>query len=68
MYYAAAVEDQLCSGCKLCAMGCPDPNVIAYCEERNTVTVDQKRCKGCGICITLCTKEALSVEQVSLNA
>lgn len=50
------------------AMGCPDPNVIAYCEDSETATVDQKRCKWCGICITLCTKDAMSVKQVNLNA
>jgi Pyruvate/2-oxoacid:ferredoxin oxidoreductase delta subunit len=68
MYYAAEVEAQLCTGCALCAMGCPDPNVIAYCKDSETVTVDQKRCKGCGICINLCKKDAMSVKQVNLIA
>ncbi|WPL16948.1 indolepyruvate oxidoreductase subunit beta [Thiorhodovibrio winogradskyi] len=44
-----------------------DLQVTTYCEDRDKVTVDQKRCKGCGICITLCTKDAMSVKQVSLN-
>jgi len=28
-------------------------------EDRNHVTVDPKRCKGCGVCIVTCPKECL---------
>jgi Pyruvate/2-oxoacid:ferredoxin oxidoreductase delta subunit len=68
MYYAAIVDSDKCSGCKLCIYGCPDPNIIAYCKESKLVSIDQKRCKGCGICITVCSNEALKVEQVKLNS
>jgi len=28
-------------------------------EDRNHVSVDPKRCKGCGVCIVTCPKECL---------
>ncbi|MDW7650831.1 MAG: 4Fe-4S binding protein [Bacillota bacterium] len=60
MYVAARVNEEKCSGCKVCIFTCPDPNVISIDKEKK-VTVDQARCKGCGLCVTACPKDALAV-------
>jgi Pyruvate/2-oxoacid:ferredoxin oxidoreductase delta subunit len=64
MYYAAKLTIENCSGCKICIMSCPDPNVIAYSVECKKVEIDEGRCKGCGLCVSVCPKDALQVSQL----
>lgn len=59
MYSAAKVDEEKCTGCKLCVFSCPDPNVFIV--KNKKVTVDQNRCKGCGLCASVCPKGALEV-------
>lgn len=33
-----------------------------------TVSVDQDRCKGCGLCVTVCPQSVLALEENMLNA
>lgn len=33
-----------------------------------TVIVDQGRCKGCGLCVTVCPQDVLALEEDTLNA
>lgn len=60
MYVAARVDEEKCSGCRLCIFTCPDPNVISI-DKVKKVSVNQSRCKGCGLCVVVCPKEALTV-------
>jgi pyruvate ferredoxin oxidoreductase delta subunit len=62
MYYAAKLKEEKCTGCKLCILSCPDPNVIAFTGEKK-VKIDEGRCKGCGLCVSVCPKDALRVSQ-----
>lgn len=61
MYVSARVEEEKCTGCKLCIFTCPDPNVFKYHKENKKVTIDPDRCKGCGLCVTACPKDALRI-------
>ncbi len=61
MYVTVRVEVEKCSGCKLCIVSCPDPNVLAFIPEAKHVVVNEHRCKGCGLCATVCPEEALTV-------
>ncbi|MCI0714345.1 MAG: 4Fe-4S binding protein [Chloroflexi bacterium] len=35
---------------------------------QGTVWIDRERCKGCGLCPTVCPKDALEMDLISLNA
>lgn len=61
MYVSARVDEEKCTGCKLCILTCPDPNVIAFSIKNKKVTVHEERCKGCGLCVEVCPKNALNV-------
>jgi len=62
VYVAARVTDEKCTGCKLCVLTCPDPNVIKVLATEKKVQIDEKRCKGCGLCVEICSQEALAIE------
>lgn len=49
----AFVDEDLCSGCKICINCCPY-NARKFDEEKNIVTVDNILCEGCGVCIAAC--------------
>lgn len=63
MYTAARIEQEKCTGCKLCVFCCPDPNVLML-NENKKVTVNEGRCKGCGLCAGACPKKAIIVKEV----
>jgi Pyruvate/2-oxoacid:ferredoxin oxidoreductase delta subunit len=65
MYAAVKVDLSRCTGCKLCILACPDPNVIRFLAGDKKVQVDETRCKGCGLCITVCPKAALALEALA---
>jgi Pyruvate/2-oxoacid:ferredoxin oxidoreductase delta subunit len=60
MYVSVRVDEEKCTGCKLCILTCPDPNVFAY-NKNKKVSADESRCKGCGLCAANCPKGALSI-------
>lgn len=64
MYVVAKLEAEKCTGCKMCIFTCPDPNVLKYIAADKKVEVDEKRCKGCGLCAEICTKGALAVNSL----
>ncbi|MFW6140663.1 MAG: 4Fe-4S binding protein [Acidobacteriota bacterium] len=53
----AAVDEELCSGCKLCIPICPYDARI-FDEEKGIVAVNEVLCEGCGSCIAACPSGA----------
>ena len=55
----AEIDDDVCSGCKVCVPLCPY-SAIKYDEERRVCSVNEALCKGCGTCVASCPSGALS--------
>jgi len=53
----ASVNEELCSGCKLCIPTCPYEARI-YDESKRIVTVNEVLCEGCGTCVAACPSGA----------
>ncbi len=57
MYYVAKVDVAKCTehNCKMCTDYCPEANTLMFDKEKNSSWVDEDRCKGCTICVYVCT-------------
>lgn len=57
MYYVAEVINEECSkyNCKQCTLFCPEPNTLMYSDEEHHAFVVQDRCKGCALCVYVCS-------------
>jgi NADH-quinone oxidoreductase subunit F len=53
------IDEDLCNGCTLCRVKCPEEAVSG--EKKKPHTIDVKKCIRCGICYTLCKKDAVVV-------
>jgi len=53
----AVVDEELCSGCKLCISMCPY-GARVYDAEKKVVSVNDVLCEGCGCCIVACPSGA----------
>lgn len=62
MYTAAKIDLEKCTGCRLCIICCPDPNVLML-NENKKVIVNEGRCKSCGLCAVACPKKAITVKE-----
>jgi heterodisulfide reductase subunit A len=49
----AEIDEELCSGCKICISLCPY-KAISFDEEKDVCVVDEALCKGCGTCSASC--------------
>ena len=58
--YVAAVEPDLCSGCRSCMRVCQF-GALAYSATNKKAIIDQQACYGCGICRSMCTKGAIKL-------
>ncbi len=56
--YVAEVDPELCNGCRNCMRVCQF-GAIGYSAANKKVFVDLTRCFGCGICRSVCTKDAI---------
>lgn len=54
----AEVDEDLCSGCKIC-IGLCYYKAIAYDDMEKYVTVNQVLCRGCGVCAAACPSGAI---------
>lgn len=62
MYTAAKIDVEKCTGCRLCILCCPEPNVLML-NDNKKILVNESRCKGCGLCVSACSKNAVSVQE-----
>jgi NADH-quinone oxidoreductase subunit F len=53
------IDENVCNGCTLCAVKCPEGAVSG--EKKNPHTIDVGACIKCGICFSLCKQEAIRV-------
>ena len=54
----ASVDEDFCSGCKLCISVCPYSAIEAD-EEKKVARVNEVLCKGCGACSATCPSGAM---------
>ncbi|OYZ34327.1 MAG: ferredoxin oxidoreductase [Sulfuricurvum sp. 17-40-25] len=57
MYYVAKVNADMCAEykCNTCTLYCPEANTLMFDKVGNTSWVDEDRCKGCALCVYVCT-------------
>ena len=55
----AMVQDEFCSGCKICNNMCPY-GAIEFLEEKKISHVNEALCKGCGTCVAACPSSAMT--------
>jgi heterodisulfide reductase subunit A2 len=58
----SVVDEEKCSGCKLCLGLCPF-NAISCDDEENVCRINEALCKGCGICAGACPSSAIAARQ-----
>jgi len=66
----AMVDEDLCSGCKICASICPFLAIemktdIIEGKERSRAEVIEAMCQGCGFCSSACPTGAIKIQQYS---
>ena len=54
----AVVDEEVCSGCKICLALCPY-NAITFDEEKGVANISDILCKGCGVCVAACPSAAI---------
>jgi heterodisulfide reductase subunit A2 len=52
------VNEDLCSGCRLCNQLCPF-SAIEFNEEKHHSHIISALCKGCGVCVAACPSQAI---------
>jgi len=57
----AAIDEELCSGCRICNLLCPY-NAISFDEEKEVSQINEAQCKGCGVCVAACPSGALTAK------
>lgn len=57
MYFVADVKEKECAkyNCKQCVLFCPEPNCLNFRASTNSAWVWYDRCKGCEICVYVCS-------------
>lgn len=66
----AAVDKDLCSGCKICESICPFIAIEMKTEsvkgeEKSNAEVIEAMCQGCGLCSSACPTGAIKIQQFS---
>ena len=55
----SVVDEELCSGCKICIQLCPY-SAISFDEEKKIASINEALCKGCGTCAAACPSGAIT--------
>lgn len=58
--YVAAINKDLCNGCRLCRKQCMF-EAVDYSREQHRCSIDYRKCYGCGICRTVCPEKAVTL-------
>jgi len=58
----AVVDENLCTGCNVCAVVCPFGAIKK--NEKEIAQVNENLCKGCGICAARCPERAISMKKL----
>ncbi|MGD0978237.1 MAG: CoB--CoM heterodisulfide reductase iron-sulfur subunit A family protein [Candidatus Bathyarchaeia archaeon] len=66
----ATVDEDLCSGCKICTSICPFLAIemktdITEGKERTRAEIIEAVCQGCGLCSSACPTGAIKIQQYS---
>jgi len=62
--YVAEINPDLCNGCRQCMRVCQF-GAMGFSIAHEKVVIDPRRCYGCGICRSLCTKDAIVLAERS---
>jgi heterodisulfide reductase subunit A len=57
----ANVNEDLCSGCRICECLCPYSAIEMKEDGKITAHVIEALCKGCGVCGTACPTKAITL-------
>jgi heterodisulfide reductase subunit A len=57
----AIIDEELCSGCKVCVNLCPY-TAITFDAEKKVSLINEAICKGCGTCAAACPSGAISAK------
>ena len=63
---SAAIDDDLCSGCRICEDLCPY-SALEFDEKDKIMKVNDVMCKGCGCCASACPTGAISMRHFDLK-
>jgi heterodisulfide reductase subunit A len=55
----ASVDQEMCSGCRICNGMCPF-NAITFLEDRMVTEINPALCQGCGTCVAACPAGAIT--------
>jgi heterodisulfide reductase subunit A2 len=55
----ATVDQEMCSGCRICNSMCPF-NAISFLDDRMVTEINPALCQGCGTCVAACPAGAIS--------
>lgn len=55
----ASVNEDMCSGCRICNSMCPF-NAISFLADRMVTEINPALCQGCGTCVAACPAGAIS--------
>jgi len=55
----AVIDEDLCSGCRICYLLCPY-QAISFDEEKKVCNINEALCKGCGVCVAACPSGAIT--------
>lgn len=60
--YIVSIDEDTCTGCNLCADGCP-ARLLTFKEDKKKtyVTGDETECMGCEACVSVCESGAITV-------
>lgn len=55
------IDFSKCTQCLFCFIFCPDSSILV--EEGKVTGIDEKHCKGCGICAAECPRDAIEMKE-----
>lgn len=67
-YQAKCIIDyDKCVNCQRCVVACQDCGFGGLSVVNNQVVMTASKCKGCGVCATVCTKNCITLEEITPN-